>query len=86
MLENVRAMLGQLIVPLAGETLIVGVSGGVDSLVLLKTLLLLKDSFAYELHIATFDHGLRGDAGQADVAFVQQFCHTLRHPGYNRQR
>lgn len=55
-----------------GQTIVVGVSGGVDSLVLLHGLVALRDRLGVALHAATLDHGLRGAAGAADVAFVRQ--------------
>ncbi len=55
----------------AGQTVVVGVSGGVDSLVLLHVLLALRDRLGIRLHVATLDHGLRGEAGAADAAFVR---------------
>jgi tRNA(Ile)-lysidine synthase len=55
----------------AGQTVVVGVSGGVDSLVLLHVLLALRDRLSIRLHVATLDHGLRGEAGAADAAFVR---------------
>lgn len=54
-----------------GQTVVVGVSGGVDSLVLLQVLLALREQWGIRLHVATLDHGLRGEAGAADVAFVR---------------
>ncbi|MEO8397393.1 MAG: tRNA lysidine(34) synthetase TilS, partial [Chloroflexota bacterium] len=55
----------------ASARLIVGVSGGTDSLALLHTLLALRDRLSLNLHVATLDHGLRGDAGADDARFVQ---------------
>ncbi len=46
---------------------IIGVSGGVDSLVLLHIL----NRIHIRLHAATLDHGLRGEAGAADAQFVE---------------
>lgn len=53
-----------------GATVVVGVSGGADSLALLHLLVSLRADFGWSLHAATFDHGLRGAAGAADAAFV----------------
>jgi tRNA(Ile)-lysidine synthase len=52
-----------------GETVVVGVSGGLDSLVLLHVLHSLD---RWRLHVATLDHGMRGAAGAADAEFVRQ--------------
>lgn len=51
---------------------LVAVSGGMDSLVLLHLLIHLRPVFSCTLHVATLDHGLRGAAGAADVSYVQQ--------------
>ncbi len=55
--------------------LIVGVSGGPDSLVLLHILLQLQAEWQLQLHVATLDHGLRGAAGVADADFVEAVAH-----------
>lgn len=51
-----------------GDRVLVGVSGGADSLALAHILHTLN---RYHLHIATLDHGIRGPVGAADAAFVQ---------------
>ena len=50
---------------------VVAVSGGADSLVLLRVLLTLRDTLDITLHVATFDHQIRGTAGAEDVRFVE---------------
>ena len=54
-----------------GATLLVGVSGGPDSLCLLHVLERLREQLGIHVHIAHLDHMLRGDAGAADAAFVR---------------
>lgn len=56
----------------AGSALVVGVSGGADSLALLHVLQHLAPQFDFRLHAASLDHGLRGEQGAADVAFVRR--------------
>jgi tRNA(Ile)-lysidine synthase len=59
-----------------GKILVVGVSGGPDSLALLHYLLHLGNgpqSLPYPLLVASFNHRLRPEA-EADVAFVQQLA------------
>jgi tRNA(Ile)-lysidine synthase len=55
-------------------TIVVGVSGGPDSVCLLHLLIILcksEDPYAgIRLHVAHLDHGLRGEAGHADAVFV----------------
>ncbi len=55
-----------------GDRVVVGVSGGPDSLVLLHVLHRLRARLAVDLHAATLDHGIRGAAGAADAAFVRR--------------
>ena len=54
-----------------GAQWVVAVSGGPDSLALLHALLQLQPRLNLRLHVATFDHQLRGDDGASDVAFVR---------------
>lgn len=53
-----------------GDTLVVGVSGGADSLTLLHALRVLAPEFDLKLHVAHLNHQLRGDASDADEQFV----------------
>ena len=54
-----------------GETVVVGVSGGPDSLCLLHLLRRLGEEYALTLHVAHLHHGLRGAEADADAAFVR---------------
>lgn len=60
-----------------GEGVLVGVSGGVDSMVLLD---LLRRIGAWKLHIAHFNHLLRGSESDADESFVQATAEKLHLP------
>ncbi|MCD4686203.1 MAG: tRNA lysidine(34) synthetase TilS [Anaerolineae bacterium] len=64
----------------SGARIVVGVSGGADSLVLLHVLVQLRHEYDLMLHVATLDHGLRGDAGAADADFVRQTAETWDIP------
>jgi tRNA(Ile)-lysidine synthase len=65
----------------AGACLVVGVSGGPDSLCLLGTLLALRargwSVAPATLIVAHLDHGLRGGQGQQDAAWVRAFAAQL---------
>lgn len=53
-----------------GETVLVAVSGGADSVALLHLLHALAPSWRLSLHVLHVDHGLRPDSG-ADATFVR---------------
>jgi tRNA(Ile)-lysidine synthase len=56
------------------STVIVGVSGGADSVCLLHALIALAPEYDLRLHVAHLDHQLRGDAARADADFVRELA------------
>ena len=67
-----------------GETVLVAVSGGADSLALLYGLHALRPQLRCKLHVVHLNHCLRPDA-EADATFVQQHATRLGVP-YTIQR
>lgn len=65
-----------------GETIVVGVSGGVDSTALLHVLWTLNRTYGYgwALHVVHLDHGFRGVEAKKDADYVQQLCEQLEIP------
>ena len=61
------------------ELVLVGVSGGVDSLALLHCLHVLRHEFNCSLHVAHLDHGIRPDSA-ADAEFVRKQADQLNLP------
>jgi tRNA(Ile)-lysidine synthase len=59
---------------------IVGVSGGADSLSLLHALRALAPELDLRLHVAHLDHQLRGEAAQADADFVRDIAQSWGLP------
>ncbi|NLG48790.1 MAG: tRNA lysidine(34) synthetase TilS [Chloroflexi bacterium] len=55
---------------LAQDTVVLGVSGGPDSLCLLDVMRQLAPDYAVRLHVAHLNHGLRGEASDQDAAYV----------------
>ncbi|MDY6906611.1 MAG: tRNA lysidine(34) synthetase TilS [Chloroflexota bacterium] len=64
----------------AGETVVVGVSGGADSVCLLHLLYRLQGALGVGLHVAHLDHGLRGAAAAADARYVGKLARHLGLP------
>ena len=54
--------------------ILVGVSGGVDSMSLLHFFLSVKDSENLEVAAVHFEHGIRGEESKEDAAFVKKYC------------
>src|SRR5262245_1567879 len=71
-----KAILRRNLLPESTSRLVVGVSGGTDSLALMHILAALRDRLSLDLHIATLDHGLRGEAGADDARFVAETAHA----------
>jgi len=65
--------------PLAGiprdRRILVGVSGGVDSVTLLHALV--REGFR-KITVVHLDHGLRGPAGRGDARFVKSLCSRFK--------
>jgi len=54
-----------------GDTVVIGVSGGPDSLCLLHALKQLRNELGINLHVGHLDHGIRGEESREDAAFVE---------------
>lgn len=78
-LEQVDGQL-QRLAPLPGA--VVAVSGGADSVALLRSLCQLRKP--NELAAAHLNHRLRGPESEADEDFVRQLCQTLGVPFHSR--
>jgi len=68
--------------PIGDFTVLVAVSGGADSVFLLRALRdwQEKQTGVGRLIVAHVNHGLRGSASQADEQFVRELCQSLRVP------
>ncbi len=74
MLETIRQIIQKFQLITAGQILVVGVSGGADSLALLHILNQLAPRLGITIHAATLDHQLRGEESAGDARFVEQVC------------
>ena len=59
---------------LKGRAVLVAVSGGADSVALLRLLCRARDEMALTLSAAHFEHGIRGMDSLEDMRFVQDLC------------
>jgi len=70
--------------PSAGESVVVGLSGGADSVALLHALTALGRHRGFTVVAAHLDHGLRPDSA-ADAAFCRELCEALGIPFRTRR-
>lgn len=78
-LEKVRKTIKRYGLLAKGDRLVVGVSGGPDSLALLYLLNSLKKEFNLRLQVAHLDHGLRKGSPK-DLAFTREIARKLGIP------
>lgn len=65
---------------LLDRRVVVALSGGADSMALLRILMELRDTLKFTVAACHINHGLRGAAADADEAFVRQQCSRLGVP------
>ena len=63
-----------------GQKVIVAVSGGIDSVALAHMFCALRHQFDIQLHVASLNHGIRGDNAQGDLRFVARLAREWRLP------
>ena len=63
-----------------GDGIVVGISGGADSVAMLLTLLQLRESEQIILYGIHVNHGIRGQEALEDQQFVEQLCEAYQVP------
>lgn len=63
-----------------GDSVLVGLSGGADSVALLLALCALREEYDLHISCAHVNHGLRGEAANRDMEFVISMCADLSVP------
>ncbi|WP_052446914.1 tRNA lysidine(34) synthetase TilS [Candidatus Soleaferrea massiliensis] len=63
-----------------GDSVVIGISGGADSVTLLHLLCTLREEYALSLRACHVNHGLRGEESLRDQRFVENFCASLEVP------
>lgn len=72
--DKVRKIIKQFHMARQGDTIVVGVSGGADSVALLHIFCILRNELQLDLKAVHVHHGLRGDEADRDADFVQSLC------------
>ena len=80
MLETVKALTTEYDMLPRGGKVLCAVSGGADSICLLHLLHSLSAEGGFQVAAAHYHHGMRGEAADADAAFVEEFCQARSIP------
>jgi tRNA(Ile)-lysidine synthase len=67
-----------------GEKVLIGLSGGPDSVCLLSVLSALRERFMLEISAAYIDHGLRPHETDKEIEFCRNLCGRLNVPFYTK--
>ncbi len=71
--QKVKTFIDKHLMIAPGDRVVVGVSGGADSVCLLFVLLAWMEEIPFSLHVAHVNHGIRPEASD-DAAFVEELC------------
>ncbi len=77
LLKRVQKQIEELNMIQPKDHIIVGVSGGADSVCLLLMLCELKKSMDFSIEAVHVEHGIRGEESRQDAAFVEMLCTQL---------
>ncbi len=80
MLENVWSFICRHQLFVSGDLVVVGVSGGADSMALLHVLNSFRNRLNLRLYVAHLNHGIRGEEAIEDAAFVKAAAGYLGIP------
>ncbi len=80
MLDRIRKFIEKEEMLKSGDRVIVGVSGGADSVCLLSVLCALAPEQSLSLRVVHIHHGLRGEEADRDETFVRELCERLGVP------
>ena len=56
------------------DKIVLGVSGGPDSIAMLDILRQIKDEMNFEMYVAHINHNIRGKEADADEEYVKKYC------------
>ena len=78
LVEQIQSVFDDMRLLAPGESVLIAVSGGLDSMVLLHVLHSLAPARGWRLAIAHFNHGLRGRSSNADEALARRTAAELK--------
>lgn len=67
-----------------GDNILIGLSGGPDSMALLFVLLEIKEQIPFNIFIAHVNHGVRGKEALEDEKFVEELAKGLKLPYFSK--
>ena len=74
MLNKVRSYVSEHNMLSLGDRIVVGVSGGADSICLFDVLIKLSKEYDLSLFVVHVNHGIREEEASIDQGFVEEFC------------
>ncbi len=80
MLERLKGIISKYHMIPAGSRILVGISGGMDSVALLHALHALEPELDCTILAAHLNHGLRGAESDGDALFVEELCRQMKIP------
>lgn len=63
-----------------GDSILLGISGGADSICLARYFLAKREALSLKMYAVHINHMLRGDEAKRDEEFVRDFCHKWNVP------
>lgn len=84
MLEKVARTIKTYELLTSGSSVVAGVSGGADSVALLRCLLALSQTMGFKVYAAHLNHGIRGESANRDCLFVRELCESFGVPLMSR--
>lgn len=82
MVEKVRRYIEEHQMILQNDKIVIGVSGGADSVCLLFMLMEIRSVIPHSLYVVHVNHGLRGEEADRDAVFVRDLCQKYDLPFY----
>ncbi|MFH1996509.1 MAG: tRNA lysidine(34) synthetase TilS [Candidatus Omnitrophota bacterium] len=79
-IEQVLKTIRQYDMIASGDKVLVGISGGPDSVFLLYSLRRLQRKLNFKLSACHLDHGIRGSSSRADARFTAKLCDAMGIP------